>query len=431
MFGKFFSDTNARVDRRTFMRVSGSLFAGLMGLGRLAPAVFGTSSSQSQRVNLPVIVLFNSGGPSQKETFNPDPPGTPVELRGSLGTVATSVTGVHFSENWPQLAVRAHRFSLLRAIHSGSSDHFASARNLLRPNNTSTFGIRWGERAADGGVPYMFIETPSQYQPMDALETSRSLHIKWRRSSEPEGTFNSDWERDLAAPGDFAAPEFRSDPRLQERVNLLRGLEQHATPIESEAAQRRDRCYELALSLMLGGGTFFEAFTPPAGERTQFERDLVRYGTRSKVGRGLLLARRLAERGAGVSVVYNELGMGWDMHSQLAERIRPLATETDVAASALLDDITAGRFNGVFVMIGEFGRTPRVNGSAGRDHWAEGFPGIFAGGRFRQGTVHGATSALGVIRSGRVPTQDVVSTIIAAAGGELMPTVPRVREILS
>lgn len=416
--------------RRGFLRVSTSIAAAL-GTELSAAKLFGApGSSSSSRRHLPVIILFNSGGPSQKETFSPDAPGTPSELRGSCSSIATRLTGIKYCEHWPMLAQRNDRYALLRGLDSMSGDHFTSARTMLRPGNADTFGIEWGERAANGGVPYVFVEVPSTFSPMDALQTNRSMHIRWRRDESAPNVSGSDWERALVGPGRFAAPEMRADPGIRDRIALLQAFDRSSS-LSGPAVERRDRCYQLAIDLMLGGGSFFEAFTPPKSEAAAYERDLERYGgPDSRIGQGLLLARRLAERGAGVCILYNEKGLGWDMHSQLFDRIRPLAAETDRAASALLDDIRSGRFEGIFVMVGEFGRTPTVNASAGRDHWGTGFPGIFAGGKFRAGVVHGETTPRGEIRSGRVPTDQLVSTITIAAGGEVAPTAARAREIL-
>lgn len=416
--------------RRTFLRLTTS-FLGASALGQFAAHATGApgSSSGSRRRQLPVVILFNAGGPSQFETFSPSDPKTPVELRGSAKPIPTRIPGVSFAEYWPKLAERNDRFSLLRGLDSMSSSHDESMATMLRPGGADTFGIQWGERAADGGVPYAFVEVPSNYPPLAAVQRDRSLHIKWERAKDAPAIAGPDWQAALEGEGRFAAPSFRADPGLRDRVSLLRAFESGST-LSGPAVERRDRNTQLAIDLMLGGGEFFEAFTPRAEERREYERDLDRYGRTSRVGQGLLLARRLAQRGAGVAMLYNERGMGWDMHSGLFNSMPALAAETDQAFAALLDDLREGRFEGVVMMVGEFGRTPQVNGSGGRDHWGTGFPGIVAGGTVRRGVVHGEITARGEIRSGRVPASQLVPTITVAAGGEIPPTTARVREIL-
>lgn len=131
-------------------------------------------------------------------------------------------------------------------------------------------------------------------------------------------------------------------------------------------------------------------------------------------------------------MLYNERGGGWDVHNDMYNRLAVLAGETDRAAAALVDDIGRERLDCLFVIIGEFGRTPRVNGSAGRDHWGEGYPAIFFGARVRTGIVHGRTHHTGRIIDGRVPARNFGPTVYHLAGGEelLSPAVQRVREIV-
>ena len=421
-----------KFDRRAFLQVSAAMgFNGFQNALAQEPGVRNVPAAErrpARRTQLPVVFLYNSGGPSPKETFCPDEATVAAELRGELGSIATTISGVRFCELWPRMARLTGSYSLLRGLDSGSSDHFQSARNMLRPEGAETFGVRWGEQAADGGVPYMFVQCPSFYTVMDAMDHTRSMHIEWRcdHTLEPGKPL---WERSLTGPGDYASPNIRPDPKMAERVPLLRAFDSDF-PVRTPSTERRDRNLDLAISLATGGGRFFEAFNPPPAERRQHARDLERYGAQSRVGRGLLLARRLAERGAGVSICYNELGMGWDMHSDLFNRSRVLAAETDRAAAAFIEDMNDGRFQGVFVMMGEFSRTPRVNNSAGRDHWSQAFPGIFAGGKFKKGVVHGRVNPQGEVRDGRVPVQLLGPTIINAAGGEIPPAQARVREIL-
>lgn len=407
--------------RRDFLRFSLSTSLGLSAFSGLAHLAKATPSTD--RRFKPVIVLFLAGGPPRQETFDPCAPDVPVEYRGARGRVETSIRSVYFSDYFPRMAAVADKCAILRGLDSESGDHFESARRLMLGSETNTLGIRWGERAANGGPPYMFIQAPSSFTVMDSLQPNRALACRWRRSAEPIGTFASEWERDLASRGQFAGPELRADPRLTERAQLLRAFD--TAKIDSPAVARRDANVNLALELLAGGGgAFSRAFELPV-------REIERYGD-NVTGKGLLLARRLVEAGSGFVCYYNERGNGWDVHSDMYNRISVMAGEMDRAAAALVEDISRDRLDCLFVIVGEFGRTPRVNGSAGRDHWSEGFPSLFCGAKTRAGIVHGRTHHTGRIIDGRVPTKHLGPTIYHLAGGEelVSPATQRVREII-
>ena len=404
--------------RRDFLRFSLSTplglstFSGLSHLAQAAPSI-------SRRLK-PVIVLFLAGGPPRQETFDPCPPDAPAEYRGARKRIETSIRGVYFSDYFPKLAAVAHRCAVLRGLDSESGDHFESARRLLLGTETKTLGIRWGERAANCGPPYVFIQVPSFYPLMGACQVNRALAVRWKRNG--EGTGATDWERDLSCAGSFVGPPNGSGVS-RERVKLLRAFD--TARIDGPAAARRDANRDLALELLRGGGGRFSlAFKLPT-------KDVERYGN-NVTGKGLLLARRLVEAGAGFTMLYNERGMGWDVHSDMYKQLTVLAGETDRATAALVEDIGRERLDCLFVIVGEFGRTPRVNASSGRDHWGEGFPAIFCGARTRSGIVHGRTHHTGRIIDGRVPARDFGPTIYHLAGGEklLSPAVPRVREVI-
>lgn len=384
-------------------------------------------TSGNQRLK-PVVIMWLEGGASQKETWNPDPPSAPEELRGALGSVATSVSGVSFSAGWPELARRVGQLSVLRAIDSESNDHFLSSDRLLMPDGRQTLGAFWGERSAQQGVPYTFIKVPGTFSPDRAHDVTKSLQIQWKAES------GSGLEAELKGAGRYLPPPLEPNPQLVARRELLSGLRKASPPVPSPSAERMDRCQDLAFSLLLGDGGFATAFNPAPAEQRDHARDVERYGKESRVGQALLLARRLLCSGAGVITVHNGCNGGWDQHSALFERIKPMAAETDRACAAFLDDMAAGRADCVFVIMGEFGRTPKVNSSAGRDHWGESNCGLFAGGAFARGVVHGRTDSFGKVRDGRVLAKQVVrDTIIRAAGGSslFLPSDPYVREILT
>lgn len=386
------------LSRREFLKVAATAPLALQSLGLVQAA--------ETHTRYPLIILFLSGGSSAKETFNPDPPSTPAELRGPLGTVRTR-TGERFSELFPMLAERSDTFAVLRALDTGSTDHIKSAQTaVLHEGRTTSEHI--GERAAHGGVPYLFLNPGSNWPAIqDAFRMSHALSPLW----------NAEERR-------FRPPDLQPAPGLRERRALLEAFERGAPPIASPVAERMQRFRETAFDLLLGGGRFAEAFSLP-------ERDRERYG-RTLTGDMTLLAKRFVESGAGAVTIYHEPeSAAWDLHSNLEAGMKKLSPDVDRAASALIDDITRGRLQCLFLLMGEFNRTPSMNGNGGRDHWQYGNNAILAGGKIRPGITHGRTTPQGTIRDGGVQQQNVFgNTVLVAAGMDIDPVHPRVREVL-
>ena len=341
---------------------------------------------------------------SAKESFNPDPPSTPAELRGPLTSIQTQ-TGNRFSEVFPMLASRSNSFALLRGLDTGSSDHIGSSNNLaLRGNKTVFEGI--GEGGANGAMPYAFLN-PGRSWP--AVNSSFQQNM----------AFTPSWNEEQKR---FIATTMPTNTNLATRRQLLEQFEK-GVQIHSPISARMDRFRGTAFDLLMGGGKFFDSFNLP-------ERDRDRYG-RGLAGDGLLLARQMVMNGAGAAVLYHEHGGDWDMHGDIENRMKSDTPEVDRAASAIIDDITQNRLDAVFLLCTEFNRTPRVNGVAGRDHWPYGNVAILAGGNVRGGAVHGRTHPQGHIIDGRVEQKGTLgNTLLVATGNEINPASPRVREIL-
>lgn len=411
--------------RREFLTVAATAPLALQSLGLIDAA--------EAHTRYPLITLFLSGGASAKETFNPDPHTAPAELRGPLRSIQTQ-TGTRFSELFPELARRSHMFSLLRALDSGSSDHETSQATAMR-RGSRTIAEVVGDRAART-VPYVLINPGSNYSGLRSAfrissaftplyDTQQRRFTPSPLGPQPESTEQNEFDEEgipmqqtRQAPSVPAGPP----PGLAERRRLLRAFD--TTPIHSPAVARLERFRETAFDLLLGGGRFFEALSLP-------DRDRERYG-RTLAGDMTLLAKRFVERGAGAVTIYHEPeNVAWDAHSGLAQRYRTMAPEIDHAAATLIDEIHRHRIECVFLLMGEFNRTPRMNSGAGRDHWQYGNCAILAGGHSRPGITHGHTTVQGTIRDGGVQQRDVLgNTVLAAARMDLDPAQPRVRDIL-
>ncbi len=392
----------APITRRGFLTIAATSALSLLATD---PAV----SAPQRQTRLPLIVLFLSGGVSAKESFNPDPTvlnngcAVPVELRGPLGSIATR-TGNRFSEVFPQLAARSDRFALIRSLDAGTTDHTPGQQNaILRGRTTITEQI--GERAADGGVGYVLLNPGS---------TWNGLSMAFRQSS----AYAPAWQQTTAT---FAAPpaQLESDAeraRLAGRQSLLGSLQRSSSMADTQETNRLRRFQETAFDLARGGGELLRA-------TTLNERDRVRYGS-SLAGDMALMAKQFVERGAGSATVYYEPeGLTFDLHSNIEQGMRTHGAAVDAAAAALIDDIGRSAREYVVYIIGEINRTPRINSSAGRDHWRHGNCAILAGGKAKPGAVIGSTNHLGDITRDPVRQQgQLTNTVLGACSMPLSAT---------
>ena len=386
------------MDRRRFLEVAATAPLALSAL-----ALSGSVEAQERTARSALITVFLSGGIDAKSFTNPDQPSSPEELRGPLRSIPTMTPGIRFSEVWPEMASKQDKFATLRAIDASTSDHVIGAQHIaLRGTRTLAEGI--GERAAQGGVPYVFLNPGSDWPAVDSA---------FQRSM----AFSPLYEN-----GRFLPPEMSSTANLNERRALLESFD--TTPIHSPVSGRMMRFRQTAFDLLQGSGRFFDALNLP-------ERDRERYG-RNLTGDMILTAKRFVEAGAGAVTVYHELdGGAWDMHSGLEAKTRELAPPMDHALATLIEEIASHRLNAVLLVTSEFNRTPRVNRSAGRDHWPYGAQAILAGGRVRGGAVHGRTNNQGQMLDGIVrQREELANTTLVACGEEIPPAAIRSREIL-
>jgi hypothetical protein len=358
------------VTRRTFLQVGagvGSLgVSGLTLSGRAHAAISDRTGDRA------VIVLMLVGGPSQLETWDPKPE-APVEIRGPLRSIATSVPGVRINEHLPKLARRMDRITLIRSVHHDDAPIHEAGFQLLQTGRVG----RPGEEAphagslaarllgASGGMP-PFVVLPGPVG-------NTGVGISHGQGAGPLGPSFEPFVLD----DDPSSPRF--DP--------------------GAARDRARRFLQTTTGRPAGGPRAHPAFDL-AGERDTL-RDT--YG-RNPFGQSCLLARRLVESGARmvtvnmVPTVFHRVS--WDCHgsrpfSTLDDYRRELLPALDAAFSALIDDLDRrGRLESTLVVAaGEFGRTPRINASGGRDHWPGVWSVALAGGGTRGGQVIGASDA--------------------------------------
>jgi uncharacterized protein (DUF1501 family) len=372
------------VTRRDFLRAGGAAL-GACGVTLAGREASGAAESRSERS---VILLLLVGGPSQLETFDPKPC-APAEIRGPFGSIATSCPGIRVSEHLPRLASRMDRVALVRSVYHDAAPIHETGHQLLQTGRL----CRTGEESPHfGSILARFSPTnrplpPSIILPGPIARTGVDI---------PHGQ-SAGWLGAGFDPFHLAA-----DPA--------------AVAFDPRRAFDRARAFAEADSL------------PIASARNAFdlvdEGEMVRnaYG-RTTFGQSCLLARRLVEAGVRVvtvnmfDTVFNRVS--WDCHgsapfSTLNDYASELLPTFDRAFGALLDDLErAGRLESTLVVAaGEFGRTPRINATGGRDHWPGVWSVAMAGGGVQGGQVVGSSDAHASCPTDRpVTPPDLLATI--------------------
>ena len=425
------------LSRREVLRVGG-----LAALGLSLPTLVRRRATAAPLPGGPgraksCIVLFLMGGPAQHSTWDPKPD-APAEVRGEFGPIETNVPGIRLSSLLPGLARHADKLCLLRAMSTGDNAHSSSGYYMLTgvphtplnaenvnpgpPNDWPTLGALVRRLVGDrAGLP------PAVRLPMQIFNTDSSV---WPgQDAGFLGRASDPWlfRCEPAAP-EFRIPEFTLTAdvplgRLADRRDLL-GRFDRALATSTEALTGRYDRYTTQAFDLLGSPQARSAFDlnrEPAALRD-------RYG-RHHFGQSCLLARRLVE--AGVSLVQVNWYRGpdepsdapcWDSHVREGERLKTvLAPTADQAFSALVDDLDQrGRLGETLVLcIAEFGRPPRINRQAGRDHWGHVFSVALAGGGVRGAQVYGSSDRHGAQpREGKVSPQELTATVLHCLGFE-------------
>jgi Protein of unknown function (DUF1501) len=393
--------------RRDFLRVGGLTAFGL-GLPQLLRAE--AASGQPKARAKSVILIFLSGGLSHLDSFDPKPE-APEEVRGPFKAIDTAVPGVKVGELLPMTAKVMDRIALVRSGTHTNDQHEAASNWVL----SGRAGSPQGEPPAMGAVVAHDTGLTGPLPPYVAVPGNPTLGVELGRSGFLGGRYESFKTGDPSAP-DFQVPdvapgEALSAKRAARRQSLLDAVDGLARRVEgNDQLATYDEFRRRAAAITLGGGA-------RAAFAVDREPDRVRdrYG-RTTFGQSCLLARRLVER--GVRFVTVSFG-GWDHHQQIGAELGRMLPEFDRGYSALVEDADGRGLLGetLVLVMGEFGRTPRVNGRAGRDHWGSAASLLFAGAGVRRGFVLGATDRNGAYVARRpVSPADVACTVFEAVG---------------
>ena len=417
------------MNRRTFLQ-AGALMP--LGLG-LSQSMWLRSAAQAAPARAgraqACILLYMTGGPSQHETFDPKPD-APDGIRGEFQPIATSVPGIQICEHLPMMAQQAQRFSILRSTYHGSDTHGVGVHWNLT-------GMRHAPRQA--GEPQMDRRDPpcigavvrqlrgDRNSLPAAVQLPRPVgdqnNAAWGGQHagflgprfDPLFVFDETWRPGDPLPGFIAPPDVDSE-RQSTRSNLLTTV-QSQRPMTTTPERDYERFQQLAFDVFRSGSAW-RAFRLDEEPRQQIER----YGD-NRFGRSCLVARRLIEAGVGlvtVPWVFKQSEENFDTHSRHFTKMKEkLLPPVDRAFSALLEDLTArGMLDTTLVAwTGEFGRTPRINNNAGRDHWGRVYSTVLAGGGVRGGQVIGRSDSTGGVPADNpVHTSDFVATMYHALG---------------
>ena len=388
------------LSRRSFLHVG---TAGVLGAGLGLPQLLAAEAAARRQGRGPkdevsVIILFLKGGLSTIDTFDLKP-NAPAEIRGEFNPIATVVPGIQFCEHLPQVAQQADKFSLIRSFAHGNSNHGQADHYMLTgyhpragfnggltPNNqwpshgsviARKLGPRLGDSSAGAVPPYVCLPKMHPSAGSAYLGPAAAPFVI---------------EADPNAPGfsvpDLVPPLSLEADRLDTRRALLAKVDRFQQAAEREANQQARTVSvfrEKAFAMMTSPQA--KAAFDIAAERAE-TRD--RYG-RTSLGQSCLMARRLVEAGVRCVTIDHS---NWDTHDNNFTILKnELLPALDQGMSALFEDLAGrGLLERTLVMVtGEFGRTPRINKNAGRDHWGPAFTVAVGGGGIQGGRVIGAS----------------------------------------
>ncbi len=363
------------------------------GLGLTLPDFFRIKQAQAEQVNFEsregtaksVIYIFLPGGMAQQESFDPKPY-SPLEYRGSIDSISTSLTGERVGQHFPKTAKILNKLTVIRSMTHGEAAHERGVHNmhtgyrpspaLQYPSIGSVVSHEFGPR--NNLPPYVLV--PGQTNPYQGTGYLNSSFAGFSLGADPAA---KDFQvRDLDLPSGVTMERFNKRRKLLDVVN------NHFREQEkSDAIDSLDTFYQRAYSMI-------------SSEKARLAFDLSKepkklretYG-QNQAGQRMLLARRLVE--AGVRFVTLTYG-GWDHHTNIDQGIKNLAPKLDQAYAALINDLDQrGLLDTTLVCLcSEFGRTPRINQTAGRDHWPKVFSSVLAGGGTQRGLIFGKSNAI-------------------------------------
>lgn len=429
--GQVKSNKGHSLSRRELLRVGGLSVIPTLAWPELNRHLQASETDRERSV----ILLWLWGGPSHLDTVDMKP-AAPLEYRGPYRPISTSVAGTQICELLPKLARRSHQYTIIRSLHHESNDHgiagtigltgsIAGAKSLggqtLPGRRLPTHGSVVSRILGfEPGLPRFMTIGEHLQQGHRPITGEDAGYL---------GALYDPFRLDYLADQGVQIPDLQlidgvSPSGIESRRQLLREFDRIAESLErSPQARRLDAFYEQAMSLLSSPKTraVFDLEQEPDTLRR-------RYG-RFRFGQSCLLARRLVQAGSRfvqvnwsshVEPIEDAGDGGWDMHDRNFQQFQDRhAWMIDQSLTALLDDLKQRGMldKTIVVAVGEFGRTPKINGKAGRDHWNQCYSGIVAGGGFAQGHIVGSSDPLGEhpVSSAMTPA-DLFCTVLYQMG---------------
>ena len=393
--------------RREAIKVGALSFAGLTLPGVLqAQAAAGAAAGGKKDINC--ILIWLDGGPSHIDMFDPKPE-APAEIRGEFGAIKTKVPGIVISDQLPKLAEQMDKYSIIKgttpdASH-GTGNHYFLTGYKFNPTFTyPSFGALYAREKGyrNSMPPYAIIGGMAQYTGGGYMGAG---YDPFNVGGDPNSANFS--VKDVSLPANFKSERFSRRRAMLDSVDRF----QRNAELAHHTVREMDQFYQKGFDLITSP-VAKKAFN--LNEEPKELRD--KYG-RTSFGQGCLLARRLVEAGVRFITLNKP---GWDTHTVNFETLKKhRLPELDQGYAALLADLHDRGLleNTMVICMGEFGRTPRVNSSAGRDHWSGSMFVTIGGGGVKTGLIAGDSDVRGEVPVDRVITvEDVAATIYTALG---------------
>ena len=388
------------VSRRDFLRV------GALGIGGLSLADLLRLEAQAgtDATGRSVVNIYLGGGPTHMDTFDLKPD-APSEFRGEFTPIATKVSGVDICELFPRLASHGDQCVIVRGVGMNNEHRANQSDSGWSFRDLENFGGRPGL-----GAVMSKVFGPAQQTPEGTAPTAMDL-TGWTKPGFL-GQVHSAYRPDGTGRQNLTLNRI-DETRFINRQDLLGGLDRMRREVDANGMMDAMDSFAQRAAGMITSGRVARALDIS----DEPEETLERYGAkRDRNNQNFVLARRLIE--AGVRNVALSIG-GWDTHNKNFDAMRNKLPPLDLALSALIEDLNnSGRLQDtIILMSGEFGRTPRVNARAGRDHWPRAGFFFMAGGGLKTGQVIGSTNRLGEQAQDRpVHLQEIFATVYHQLG---------------
>ncbi|QDU26402.1 hypothetical protein ETAA8_14800 [Anatilimnocola aggregata] len=396
-------------NRRDFLK-AGTLGLGTMGLGALSlpgllQARAEAAASNRAVKDTSVVWLWLGGGATHVETFDPKM-SAPEEYRSATGEVATNLTGVTIGGTLPKIASVADKMAFVRSFAHTNSGHAGGTHYVMTGYDN--------RKVDNGGVPDRpgYGSILSRVRGSNHPVTGMPAYVRMGQIRQGDGPAflgpaygPFDQEGQARKNMNLSVPE----ERMADRRNLLTTLDSANRKVStSQDMAGKTKFEQQAFDLMFGAASqAFDISKESSKTREKYGSDL---------GKQMLTARRLCEAGCGfVTIAYG----GWDMHGNIERSMKQRSPQLDQAVSAFVEDIYQRGLNEKILLVisGEFGRTPRINKNAGRDHWAPLSTLALAGGGLKMGQVVGESAPkVDVPGTAPIRPQDLMATIFHVLG---------------